>query len=431
MHSLSATFANNGYLCGLITNRMKDIIKLSDTLYEASKSIRILRSISWDSKVAEAFFSNKGQKLPVVEYPKVDVSETLALLKSAKKLIPKNNLVRNWAEEIVRDLEHGAYLLQSMGTKDFYYHSDQLYGSPKTFLLDGSSTSLDLANHFETMYNNLAGLDLGAPPEACILAQEVADKIEIEVNRVFGDKAPKVFVDDNLASNAIAGRRRIRIRREACFSDKDIDQLIHHEAFIHVATSINGKNQDKLKILGAAHPGTTKTQEGLAVFAEFITGTIDLDRLRRLSDRIVAIQMALDGADFIEVYRFYLEKTGTEDQAYESTRRVFRGGVMTGGAPFTKDIVYLDGLLRVHNFLRIMVTEGRADLMKLLFVGKLDIEDIPAIKMFEKEGLIKAPEFLPPWMQDTRFLLTYLAYSSFLNSVKLTKIKAHYKDMLA
>ena len=410
---------------------MQDIIKLSDTLYEASKSIRILRNISWEPNVAADFFANKAQKLPVVSYPKVDVSETLSLLKKAKQLVPKDKLVRDWAEEIIRDLDEGAGLLESMGTKKFYYHSDQLYGSPKAFLLDGKSTSLDLANHFEKMYNNLDGLDLGAPPEACILAEEVVRQIEKAVKNEFGDKAPKVYIDDTIASNAIAGRQRIRIRGEACFSDKDIDQLIHHEAYIHVATSINGKNQEQLKILGAAHPGTTKTQEGLAVFAEFITGTIDLDRLRRLSDRIVAIQMAVDGADFLDVYKYYLEKTKAEDQAFESTRRVFRGGVMTGGAPFTKDIVYLDGLLRVHNFLRIMIAEGRADLMDLLFVGKLDIEDIPVLSMFEKEGLISPPEFLPPWMKDTRFLVTYLAYSSFLNSVKLTKIKEHYRSMLA
>ena len=410
---------------------MQDIVKLSDTLFEASKSIRILRNISWSPKVADQFFADKAQKLPVVNYPKVDVSETFTLLKKAKQLVPKNNLVRAWAEEIIRDLEEGAQMLENLGTKKFYYHSDQLYGSPKSPLMDGKSTSLDLAKHFEGMYNHLDGLDLGAPPDACILAPELVKIMSKAVNNFFGDKAPKVYIDEELASNAIAGRKRIRIRDTACFSDKDVDQLIHHEAYIHVATSINGKNQDKIKILGAAHPGTTKTQEGLAVFAEFITGTIDLDRLRRLSDRILAIQMAVDGADFIEVYNYYLGQTDSKDQAYESTRRVFRGGVMTGGAPFTKDIVYLDGLIRVHNFLRIMVAEGRADLMDLLFVGKLDIEDIPVLSMFEKEGLIQSPEFLPPWMKDTRFLVTYLAYSSFLNSVKLTKIKDHYRSMLA
>jgi len=56
---------------------MKDIIQLSDTLYEASKSIRILRNISWDAKVSRAFFANKAQKLPTVEYPKTQSGESL------------------------------------------------------------------------------------------------------------------------------------------------------------------------------------------------------------------------------------------------------------------------------------------------------------------------------------------------------------------
>ncbi|MFY9974739.1 MAG: tyrosine/phenylalanine carboxypeptidase domain-containing protein, partial [Chromatiaceae bacterium] len=66
----------------------------------------------------------------------------------------------------------------------------------------------------------------------------------------------------------------------------------------------------------------------------------ELDRLRRLADRVIAIQMAIDGADFLEVYDFFMERTGDADQAFESARRVFRGGVLTGGAPFTKDVVY-------------------------------------------------------------------------------------------
>ena len=61
--------------------------------------------------------------------------------------------------------------------------------------------------------------------------------------------------------------------------------------------------------------------------------------------------MAIDGADFIEVFKFFVKKNNSKNQAFESARRVFRGGLLTGGAPFTKDIVYLDGLIRVYNFL--------------------------------------------------------------------------------
>jgi uncharacterized protein (TIGR02421 family) len=198
-----------------------------------------------------------------------------------------------------------------------------------------------------------------------------------------------------------------------------------------VATSLNGLAQPHLKILGASHPGNTKTQEGLAVFAEFITGSIDLGRMRRLADRVIAIQMSIDGADFIDIYNYYLSRIGNEEQSFENTRRVFRGGVLTGGAPFTKDMVYLDGLLCVHNFLRSIVTSGRADCLRMLFCGKLDIDDIPVLYELTQMGLCKPAKYLPPWASDLRFLLCHLAYSSFLNGVDLSRVRAHYDTLLA
>lgn len=75
---------------------------------------------------------------------------------------------------------------------------------------------------------------------------------------------------------------------------------------------------------------------------------MELNRFQRLADRVFAIQMAIEGADFLQVYHYFLERTqGNEDQSFESARRVFRGDIITGGAPFTKDVVYLFGLLRV------------------------------------------------------------------------------------
>jgi hypothetical protein len=44
---------------------------------------------------------------------------------------------------------------------------------------------------------------------------------------------------------------------------------------------------------------------------------MELDCLRRLADRVFVIQMAIDGADFSEVYRYFLKRTGQPDQAFE------------------------------------------------------------------------------------------------------------------
>ena len=141
--------------------------------------------------------------------------------------------------------------------------------------------------------------------------------------------------------------------------------------------------------------------------------------------------MAADGADFLQVYHFFLERTGAQIQAFENTRRVFRGGVLSGGAPFTKDIVYLDGLIRVHNFLRTLVSQGRPDCLPLLFCGKLDLEDIPALAELTQAGLCHGPKYLPSWASDMRFLLSYLAYSAFLNTTDLKAVGSHYEKLLA
>lgn len=157
-------------------------------------------------------------------------------------------------------------------------------------------------------------------------------------------------------------------------------------------------------------------------------------RLRRdavFSDRVIAIQMSIEGADFIEIHNFFLERSDSTRQSFENARRVVRGGLASGGAPFTEDIVYLEGLLRVRNFLRAAVRLDRLDCMRLLFCGKLGIEDLPALCVPVQEGIRQFPRFLPPWAKDLRFLVSCLAYSAFLNQFNLAKVRERYVDVLS
>lgn len=405
------------------------IQNVSTLLYEASQSIRILTHVEWHRDVKREFFINKCKELPKVSYPAFDPRVTLSAVKDARSLLG-NSDIDKWLERIAVKLEYSALMMASTGTNKFYEFSEKLYGKPTNRFVDDKSTPLGLAESFDKQISSYANYDLGAPAPVCYLASGIAEQMRAAVKDMFGDEAPQVEVVDELSANALASPRLIRIRKTACFTDLDAQQLINHEAHIHVATSINGLNQPHLKILAAGHPGTTKTQEGLAVFSEYITNSIDLDRLRRLADRIIAIQMAIEGADFLDVYHYFLERIGSESQAYENSRRVFRGGVLTGGAPFTKDGVYLEGLIRVHNFLKAIAANGRADCLKLLFCGKLDLEDIPVLYKLEKMGLCKAPKYLPPWVKDARYLLAYLTCSGFLNKMDVSKIYAHYDDLL-
>lgn len=402
---------------------------VSNLLFQASQSIRILSHVSWAPSVRENFFAQGAKELPVVTYPEFNPAPALEIIAEARLHI-ETSFIDEWLTRLTNDLEDSARMMAAAGTPEFFTYSKKLFGVPNDPLPDNLTTSLGLAQKFDELLTSVMKIDLGEPPQACYLAQAVADAMTTAVNAMFGADAPEVLIVDELSANALAGPRRIRIRRNACFSDKDINQLVEHEAYIHVATSLNGLAQPNLKILGASHPGITKTQEGLAVFAEFITGSIDLGRMRRLADRVIAIQMAVDGADFLEIYNYFLNRIGNEEQSFENARRVFRGGVVSGGVPFTKDMVYLDGLLCVHNFLRAIVSSGRSDCLRLLFCGKLDIDDIPVIYELTQMGLCQPAKYLPPWASDLRFLLCYLAYSSFLNGVDLSRVRAHYDTLL-
>lgn len=407
------------------------IASLSQQLYVIIKDISILRHLRWPAQVKAQFFRAKESALPVVEYPAYDAKPVLQQLHSLRRQL-RDSQFDDWVAKHIQTMELTVSMLQACGTAEFGKFSAELYGKPTDELLDGSSTALALAQRFNTLLCGFKPLPQIERSQPMRTAKVAARKIAAASDSMFGGDSPEVFVVDELSANALASVDRIRLRRKAKFSEQDILQLIQHEAYIHVATALNGRNQSALPSLGCSHAGTTRTQEGLAVFAEFITGTMDLDRMRRLADRMLAIQMALEGADFIDVYRYFLEQTeGDSEQSFENARRVFRGGVLTGGAPFTKDIVYLDGLIRVHNFLRSAVAANRADCIPLLFCGKLDLDDIPVIGLLSQAGLCESPKYLPPWVNDMRFLLTYLAYSSFLNSVDLDPIKDHYEEVLS
>lgn len=406
-------------------NYVRDMSTDISTLCE---NLNVLTRLAWPVSVKEEFFRVKCNSLPQVSYDHYDATSILRRIATCRKNM-LNTEFDTWFSRHLDTIETTANMLANRSRPSFYDNSRALYGTPTQTVRDEKSTPLQLAQSLLDVTQPMMSFNLGAPPKACILSSTLAHRMKRAVKK-FGELAPEIVIVDNLSANALAGADRIRIRKNACFTDRDVEQLIEHEINVHVATLLNGKAPENCKLLGVVHPGSTKTQEGLAVFSEIITGHMDIDRLQRLAHRVIAIQMAVDGADFIEVFRYFKEQGVSDDQSFENARRVFRGGVITGGAPFTKDIVYLDGLLRVNNFLRATVQLGKLEYIPLLFVGRLDIEDLKTVKRLQSMGLCQAPKFLPDWVKDLRFLFSYLAYSSFLNTVNMSAVTDYYHKML-
>ena len=406
----------------------KRLSEVSETLYSISRQVRILGHLSWPKAARYTFFRSGSQKLPEVEYPRFDSSEIKKRLRLARKELgdlPQDK----WLLKKSKDLEAGVNLISSCGTKDFFKHSSKIYGNPNKKLRDGKTTPMGLARQFTSVMNAQSVIKSQTKAKNSVSINEIRERIEKRVKKVFGKDCPKVIVSDGISAKATASSKRIRLRRGASFTEKDIDQLINHEAMVHVATTLNGRHQSSMKILGGNYGAVTKTQEGLAVFSEFITGCIDVRRMRRIMNRVEAIQMAIDGADFIQVYRFFLERSRLKTEAFENARRIFRGGVMTGGAPFTKDIVYLDGLVRIHNFIRAAVSRGRNDVLELLFAGKMELDDMPIILEMKKEGMVKPPRYLPDWVLDKDYLVSYFALSIFIGEMDHQRTDGYYRSL--
>lgn len=399
-------------------------------LYELAKPLRVLSALSWEGRLREEFLASGGQKLPEPRYEPFDAQRVVDGVAEVRRKLRPGSVADDWLGREARAIEATARMLAAAGTPAFYEYSRELYGVPTRPIRFDPTTPLELAQQVQAAIAEFTGAKLLPPPVRDRTGAEVAAELEAGVRLHFGDAAPKVELVDELSANALATATRIKVRRDAKFTRRDAAQLLNHEAFIHVATALNGQAQTDLPILAIGHPGTTRTQEGLAVFSEFVSGTLDLDRLRRLAERVVAVQMVCEGADFITMYRWFLERSSSEEQAFESTRRIFRGAPLTGGAPFTKDCGYLSGLLAVLMFVRAAFACNRSDALGLLFAGKLDLAAIPALGDLRRRGLCRRARFLPPWAAEPGWVLSYITLSTFLSRIDLSAVAAGVKEAL-
>jgi len=407
--------------------RWRDV---ATSLGRVAKPMRVLSSISWPNSAREEFLASGASKIPRPVYAPFEADPALEEIAQVRRSLRPGSIVDGWLRQEADAIESTARMLGSVGTRQFSEHSAELYGLPTRPLRVDPTTPLLLAEAVLTAVDELTAQHLLTDPPRDRTADEVAADIEAAVTIHFGADAPRVLVVDELSANATASTSTIKIRRDAMFTHRDAAQLLNHEAYIHVGTGINGRDQTDLPILAVGHPGTTRTQEGLAVFSEFVSGQLDLDRLRRLANRVLGVQLVVDGADFVELYRWFLERSPSAEQAFESTRRIFRGTPLDGGAPFTKDCGYLSGLLGVTTFVRAAFAAGRADTLGLLFAGKLDLSAIPALAELRSRGMCQPGKYLPPWASDPSWVLTYLTLSTFMSTIDLEAVTAAIADIL-
>jgi uncharacterized protein (TIGR02421 family) len=421
------------------------ILELSMLLNEAQRPIQVLDAVKWGPEIEDFLIKTNFKEIPKVNAkfyqdkplkydPQIKLEEFSSIRLKIKRELGETDplgqiLTRNCLqyEDVVR-------MLMARGTKDFYTYSKKLYGSPNEILNDGKTRLSSLANMMSVLLLKLEKKDLGLPDKKDLTAEMVVDELQNRLNPYFGNDKIKIKLSDGIISDASAGSDYIKIKKGTLFSQRDLRIFEVHEGWVHLGTTINGDQQPYAKWLSKGPPCSTITQEGLAVTMELFNFALFPRRAKRLNDRLLACKIAEEGADVLEVINFFREEGLTDQEAIKNAGRIFRGAPLTGGSPFTKDIAYLKGFVEVYNFMRSTVKEGRSEYIPFLFAGKVTLDDLPVLYEYYQKGVIAYPKHLPHQIRDMNGLAIWMAFSNFLNRMKLDDIlveKNHRKNFAA
>lgn len=410
---------------------------LAQRVLEAQRPIRILQSLRWEAEVEEQFLREQRRELPRVTYasdlgfdPETKIRELDVILGDAERELGKEDRLGKILRATAGEYRDVVRMLMARGTQEFHTYSRALYGSTKDKFPDGRTSVRDMGFVLYDLLTSVGGERLGAAHPRDITAEMAAVELNARFDRFFGSAAIHVQVDDSLLADAAAGSDYVKIRSGATFSRSDIDILEAHEGWVHVATSLNGQAQPVARWLAKGPPRTTAVQEGLAALVEIFTFRSNPRRAKKLNDRILAVDKAEDGASFLDVFEWYRTEGYDEEECFQSSRRVFRGGLLGGGAPFTKDACYCKGIVLNYAFMRAAIQQDKAQLIPFLFVGKVAHEDIPVLYAHVTDGIVKPPPFLPPIFDDMSGLAIWMCYSSFFSRLGGTAITEHYAKVL-
>jgi len=425
-----------------LTPEQEVIRELSEQIVLAQKPIQILDAVKWGPEVKEAFFKANAKQLPPVDNsyyqqhalpfdPDAKIAEFHAIERNIHRKLGQFSGIAAIMLHTCHEYRIAIEMLKLRGTEQFSQYSVDLYGSSMDAFYPGAPILNDLAELLATALTSLQQNLTSQKDEKKYTASEAAEILNERLASYFHNAENDVAVieSDSIISDAAAGASYIKMRTDAMFSERDIQLLEVHEGWVHVGTSLNGSAQPVCTFLGKGPPSATITQEGLAVITEIFTFSSYPSRVQRITNRIKAIYMAENGADFLEVYRYFCEQGVTPDNAYNLTTRVYRGSTPQFG-PFTKDLSYAKGFLLIYNYIRLAVQMGLSTHVPILFTGKLRLEDVHTLYEYVEEGTVILPLFMPPQFKDLAALSSWMSFSLFLNQLDLKKLAENYRHIL-
>lgn len=313
------------------------------------------------------FFTSKFTYEPHFKYPKLrfDPYKLHRLFYSQRLERIQDVELRNLYTEIIYYYANMVQCIKTIGKgKEFYYNSLRIYGTP---------TEKDVQNakfilHFEDEPASTAMEKVFSPEDAKAYFEDFSKSYDFPLHIKFATHISA----DAMVSNAT---KTLLIKRNARFSQNQLLTLANHEIGVHLVTTFNGLLQP-LKIFSNGLPKNVETQEGLAVFSEYMSGALTLKRLKELSYRVLASDSLIKGYTFCDTFDLiHNQYKLNKHEAFNITLRAHRGG------GFTKDRLYLSGLKKIYRRYQ------NGDSLDNLMSGKVSLAYLDEINYMQNKGL--------------------------------------------
>ncbi len=352
-----------------VVETYSDLFEIDQNLDRLVKNIELLNylnplNIEQEKKT---FFAGKYRKNPTFKYRKIKFSpyKLQRLFFNQRLENIEDDKIRKLYQDIIYEYSGLIQCIETIGTgKSFYYNSLKVFGTPKERDVENARFIL----HFEDEPYTSSMAKQYSANDAETYFKEFAQRYAFQFNI-------KKSTHISASAMVLNASETLVLKKNYRFNDNELMVLANHEIGVHMVTTFNGKSQP-LKIFSNGFVNNTETQEGLAVFSEYMSGCLTLRRMKELAYRVIAADSLIKGYDFKGTFDLlYSQYKLDRETAWQVTLRVHRGG------GFTKDYLYLTGLKKVYDYYH----SGQD--MNPLLTGKVTLENKENILRLQQLGL--------------------------------------------
>ncbi|MFP4846688.1 flavohemoglobin expression-modulating QEGLA motif protein [Winogradskyella sp. PE311] len=353
----------------------QDLFDIDANLNRLVRNIELLNYINPLNIASEKkkFYSSKYNYQPQFKYPKMKFNgyKLHRLFFSQRLERIEDNEIRQLYEDIIYEYSGLIECIETIGQgRKFYFNSLKSFGTPTEKDIENAKFIL----RFDDSEFNEEMLPMYSAEEAKAYFDDFSKRYDFNYN---------IKISNNLSAAAMVlnNTQTLVLRKSHKYSLNQLKVLTNHEIGVHMVTTFNGLSQP-LKVFSNGLPNNVETQEGLAVYSEFMSGCLTIERLKELAFRVIAVDSLNKGYNFSDTFNLLNgQHKLNRDKAFGITLRVHRGG------GFTKDHLYLSGLKNVYKY-----AKNDEDLGVLL-TGKVTMEYVSTIKKLQDLGLAVEPKY--------------------------------------